>query len=404
MSSKRAVLLGLLTLLVGFSVFQVTAVPGLYQYAVLMPRAETSDDTKQPGDGDEQEGDPTPAPSAISLRIKSLTDAFAAQDDMVKGWSITAYITAQQLQESNGNTVTARLVGLWGDTHIQPAPVLRTGRLPYREDLDAGTRVAVVDERLAIELFRVSDPVGRLMQIGGVDFEVIGVVAHRRTPGEHEAFSAYVPLLAIGKLEAPNQVLVVSLQPASGAGGFPALRNAMENWMPGGEMYSLTKETYRALLPVRFLLVFVGVYLLTILFRLASRLSARMIAYGRRKLVNRYVTSLLPLFLGIGLAIIVFYGALLALTYLVFNQAIDPVYVFPEWVPVVPVEWTEIGKTFWANVTAQTKLLSVRTPETLALTFWLKVLPFVCGLAAFLLIEPLRRLKNVWTGTPSEQV
>ncbi len=282
--------------------------------------------------------------------------------------------------------------------------MLRTGRLPYREDLDAGTRVAVVDERLAIELFRVSDPVGRLMQIGGVDFEVIGVVAHRRTPGEHEAFSAYVPLLAIGKLEAPNQALVVSLQPASGAGGFPALRNAMENWMPGGEMYSLTKETYRALLPVRFLLVFVGVYLLTILFRLASRLSARMIAYGRRKLVNRYVTSLLPLFLGIGLAIIVFYGALLALTYLVFNQAIDPVYVFPEWVPVVPVEWTEIGKTFWANVTAQTKLLSVRTPETLALTFWLKVLLFVCGLAAFLLIEPLRRLKNVWTGTPSEQV
>ncbi len=406
MSTKRAVLLALLLALIAWSYAQVTNVPALYQYAAPMPRpAQAGTTNADPGEGNSEEQPDTPAaPSAIATHIKSLKDVFAAQDDMVSGWAMTSYATGHQISDANGNSVTARLCAWWGDVHIDKPKVLRTGRMFYREELDEGRHVAVIDERLAIELFRVSDPVGRTLDAGGVTFEVIGVVAHTRTPGEHEAFSAYVPLLAVDTLDTTGQVLVVSLQPQRGAGGFPALRTAMENWLPGGEMYNLSKETYRALLPVRFLLVFVGVYALTILFRLAKRASTGMIAHARRKLVNRYAASLIPLFAGIALAILVIYGALLGTIYLLFSQAVDPVYVFPEWVPAIPVEWVEIGKTFWANVTAQTKLLAVRTPETLALTFYGKLLLFACGLFAFLLIGPLRRLKSRWVGTRTDGV
>ncbi|MGI6670297.1 MAG: ABC transporter permease [Christensenellales bacterium] len=390
MSTKRAVLLLLLALLIGWGAVKAAQTPALYQYAVPMPRAtQQAADTKK-----ENEEGSKPQPSAVALHLKSLRDTFTNETDMVSGWAVTTYASGVHMSESNGNTVSARLCGWYGDMHIHPAPVLRVGRLPYREELDAGTPVAVLDERLAIELFRVSDPTGRFLEAGGVQFEVIGVVQHTRTPGEHDAYSAYVPLMAVEKMEVTGQILVVSLQPLRGGGAFSALRTLMEQWLTGGEMYSLPKEIQRTFLPIRYLLVFIVSYLLLILFKLARKLSSGMIAHMKHKLQSRYAISLTPLFLSVGLGILMLYAGLLGLTYLVFSEAIAPVYIFPEWVPAIPVEWSEISKTFWANRTAQNRLLSVRTPETLSLTFWHQILTYACALMAYMLLVPLSRLRH----------
>lgn len=402
MSTKRAVLLALLAGLIAWAVTQVIGMPALYQYAAAMP-APVSEDGAGAGDaedGEEQDNE-RERPSPMAAHMKRLKDLMDGQDDARSAWSVTSYASGASLGEEEGNAVTARLCGLYGDFYIHPAPVILSGRRHYQEELDQGRPVAVVDEKLAIELFRVSDPVGRTLQANGVTYEVIGVVAHQRTPGERDAISAYVPLTSLGGSGTAGQVLVASFQPQHGAGTFSALSAAMQQWLPGGTMYSLPKEMYRALLPLRYLCVFAACFMLGLLWRCALRVSRRLIAHARRRLAARYAVSLLPLFVGSGLLMALMYGALLAGAFLTFQEAVAPVYTFPEWVPAVPVEWTEISKTFWNNVSEQTGLAAMRTPEALTLAFWRHVLLAACALVGYLLIPPLLKLRNLCLGGSS---
>jgi putative ABC transport system permease protein len=88
----------------------------------------------------------------------------------------------------------------WGE--VSGGDIL-PGRDFTRLESEAGTRVAVVNEKLAEELFGQLDPVGRRIKIAGIPFQVAGV--HIPPPdifGEgnrpeaiipHEAFAKYIP-------------------------------------------------------------------------------------------------------------------------------------------------------------------------------------------------------------------
>lgn len=85
---------------------------------------------------------------------------------------------------SGGDISSDTRVELVGKYGFQVRPkLLRYGRLPYEEELKSGRKVAVLDEDLALKLFRVADPLGRKVYINGESYEVIGIARHSMRVG-----------------------------------------------------------------------------------------------------------------------------------------------------------------------------------------------------------------------------
>ena len=126
--------------------------------------------------------------------------------------------------------------------------------------------------------------------------------------------------------------------------------------------------------------------------RLSFKLAKYRYAKYQTALKSSYATQLLPTTLLTILAGLLLLAIQLAFAYLLFSQIIAPVYVFPEWVPSILVEWKEIAATFWNNITANASPISLRTPETLALTFYRSALTVSCLVFGVLLLMPWRKL------------
>lgn len=389
MSIKRA--LALLLLALGIALLALPGLnrPTLYQYVLPAPKASAPEAAPAPAQEKENSAEEAPQPKAESelmTQLKSLTRAL--EDKEQDGFAVSAYTPSVPLAVSQANSQQAQVVGLWGDTFVLPTPVVRFGRLLYADELETGEKVAVLEEQAAIALFRVSDPVGRSFDLSGTTYRVVGVVRHTRTPGEQAPFSVYVPLKALDRQGFQSQVLVVGIKPVLGAGAQASLGRELEKWQPSGQLISLPKEGERALLPLRYLLCALGVMVLAISLRFSARFSKNALAYYRNKLETQYANRLLPLLLGIVLLIILIYTAQIALSFLLFLQITQPVYTFPEWVPTVVVEWQEISKTFWQNVSQNTRLVSLRTPESLTLSFYGRALGACCLLFFLLILKP----------------
>lgn len=396
MSIKRLIALILTGGLIILLTLQINGMPDIYQYLALSPREmpAAAGDKLQADDHAEISDSAQPAKetdSELKSLLKVLSKRLEEGTLPLAGAAVTASTPEVALTLPNGQSAGTQLLGLWGDEHIKKPQVLRFGRLLYREELDTGSRTAVLDEQLAITLFRVSDPVGRTFMINDVSFTVVGVIRHARAVGDQAPHSVYVPLLTLDELGLQTGLLTVSLLPKGGSGAFSALESEMQRWLPGGTLYSLQKESYRALLPLRYLLCLLGILLLGQTFRLSVKLAKHRYASFRTALQSRYATQLLPTTLLNILTSLLLLALQLAFAYLLFSQIIAPVYVFPEWVPSILVEWKEITATFWNNINANASPISLRTPETLALTFYRSVLTAAILVFGVLLLMPWRK-------------
>lgn len=395
MSIRRLLaLVALALMIVGISL-QAAKQPELYQYCILSP-LEQPDDGADASPGQQEEGDAQPEKreSALLLLLKALDRQLKDQADVLDTWAVTAYTQGAQLSAEGGQGVSARLEGVYGAAHVYPQPVLLSGRLLYQEEIDEGTPSAVIEERLAIDLFRISDPVGRLFLLGDTRFNVVGVVRSTRSPGERDRYAAFVPLLALDQNRHQTELLAVLLRPKKRAGALSALTQVMGQWQADGTMYSLPKEAYRTMLPLRFLLCFVTAQMIAGIAALVKRASRALVHSAKARLKTQYAVALLPRFTLYALAVGLMYTGLLGAIYILLQEVVAPVYVFPEWVPSVLVEWQEIAQTFWNNLAAQSSLVTAKTPDVLALSFWQRVMTVCCVLAGFLLLKPLAKLRR----------
>lgn len=400
MPNKRLAAVIALFLLIAALSALAGAYPSLYQYCIAAPQQAPRDDTaqqpaQQPEDAQEP-ANPAPAPqSELRRLLKALDKRLEGLPQSVKGYALNGYAPATALSAAGGQSASARLEGLYGGIHILPRQPVRFGRFLYPEELEGGDSKVVLDEQLAIELFRTSDPTGRTLTIGEKPYTVVGVLRHTRTAGDQEHAAAYVPLLALEKQGLQTQMLCVSLLSSFAAGDLAFVQKQLEQWMAGGTFYSLAKERYRALLPVRWLLCAIGVLAVSITWRWSIRfgralwqqLRGKMQRYYPGRLVGRMAFSLL--------AVLLLTAAHVGAAYLLFSASIDPVYVFPEWVPTILVEPDDIIKAFWNNITAQTALVALRTPQVLALGFYHRILTALCALALALVVRPLASWRHM---------
>lgn len=399
MSIKRVVLVILVCLLTGLLVLQSQGVPSLLQYAFLPPdeirsrkekpeeENKEDDEEQEPEEGQKQAEEETP----LSAFLKSWETFLEDQGDAVSSAALTAHYPSADLSLKKGGNAQAELTAVYGELHALKEDLLLNGRHLYQEEVDRGAAVAVIDEALAIALFRQGSPVNLEFTLNNQTFRVVGVIKRPRNVGDRAEQCLYVPLKAF-KNQPDWELLIAQLRTTGGTGTRNGVSAALAQWRPGGESIDLIKEKYRATLPVRVLLCVLGFLLALFGVRLASRASSALIQNCKERLKEKYAIRLLPRFIGVGLLIAIMFGLGVGAMIYAFARLLDPVYVFPEWVPVILVEPREIARTFWNNQTANNGLLSLRSRE---LNYLRNMGGFITALTLLLtwaLILPLNKL------------
>ena len=372
MSIKRGILLAVCLALIALCCFQVMRVPSLLQYVIAAPAPASQGEN----------------PLAECLR--ALEDVQAGWEGIVSASAVTGNASRQMLEAVGAGQTEAALTGEYGSPLALPERLYTAGRGFYEEELAGGAPVMILDEQLAIALFRVGDPVGRQVRLGKITYTVVGIARHARAAGDLEAYGAYVPLLSL--TEYPLETLTVWAKPVPGSGALAKFRADMAIYAPSGCLYSLSQERERALLPAWLLATVCGLLLLLALCRAFARAVLALRADFLNRLRHRFAAQMAPRLIAYTLLGALMLLALLAAFYGWAQLLLRPVRAFPEWVPAVPVEVSDIMSTYWKNISTLGRLTELRTPQVLTLRMWRHLLRIPCLLAGAVAIHTFGKI------------
>ncbi len=383
---------------------QTSAAGSDLQYLIPAPRMVPATQPDKTGT-DEAGGDPAagnetgenaraalPNQATITLKenLQSLATGWAG---VMQTYTMSGLLEAASLTADTGETKQARLTALSENAFVLEPEYLLFGRLFYPEELKGGCDGILLDEKLALALFKISQPIGRTVTVSGRDFSVVGILRHGKKVGDAEDYGAYVTLSGLRDLEIQLQALQVTARPLPGAGARAQFGKDMEQWSAGGTLIDLGKERMGALMPVRVLLFGLGCAAFFSLLRLWNRMFRRFFADYRTRLQNQYAVRLLPrLLLGVA-TLAVGYGVLAFGAALLVGYIVAPVYTFTEWVPAVLVEWKDIQTAFWNVWQGAASLMELRSPQLIRIRYFAVVTAWASAFAAVTLAILAARLK-----------
>lgn len=349
MSIKRLIALALCVVLAALCCVQIVQTPALYQYVIPAPQLPE----KQTGE------------SETDMLLHSLEQLSENWSGILSDYAVTSHASHVLMEGVGGKAVTARLTGQYGSPNAQPYQLLTAGRRFYDHELENGADVIMLDEQLALSLFRVSDPLGRSVRIGEKSLTVVGVLRHTRGAGDQEAFGAYVPLNALDTIQ--SETLTVWAKGVEGAGALSQFKNDMRIWKSGGSLYDLHQEKARALLP-GWLAACVCLMLLVIsAFRGFGRLTLHLYRNYLERLGHCFAVQMIPYLIGSVLLSLLALSGALAVFYGWTQLMLTMVHIFPEWIPAVPVEIGDILTTWWQNAEVTGGVIEWRTLEIITL-------------------------------------
>jgi len=372
---QNVLLLGFVAALI-FGAWEIEQVGNHLQYLIPAPAQ-----LQPPASEEENRYDRPNRPIAEAVeRLEAMSSEW---DTTMERWTVGGVIEKTSLG-CDTQSASAR-VELVGKNGLLLHPLyLRQGRLFYPEEIEAGDRVIILDEQLALAMFRIAYPIGREVTLQGVSYRVIGIVRHQKRVGDLMDYGAYIPLNSVIGESVTVDALKVEAQPKSGVGASVSFKSVVQQWQPSGSLYDLGKEGMAAGLWLRVLLFVTG---MTAVVRLIGWLNGRVRYYGKRyraRLQVRYAIHMLPELLGVIVLFVIGYGAAAGIAALLMNHIIEPVYIFPEWIPAVLVEWADIADAFWKVWQLPAVMTEMRTPEILRLR-WLTLLVQGCSAAAAVL-------------------
>lgn len=320
----------------------------------------------------------------VAAAVERLQHISGEWDTTMERWTVGGVIERANLSCNAGNA-KARVELMGKDGLVLHPLYLREGRLFYPEEIEKGERLIILDEQLALTMFRIAYPIGREVQLEGVSYRVIGVVRHQKRVGDLMDYGAYIPLNSVIAEAINIDALQVEASPKEGVGASVSFKSVVQQWQSGGSLYDLGKEGMAAWLWLRVLLFVAG---MTAFIRLIGWLNGQVRRYIKRyqaQLQVRYAVRLLPELLGVILLFVLGYGVAAGIAALLLNHLIEPVYTFPEWVPAVLVEWADIADAFWKVWQLPAVMTELRTPEILRLR-WLTLLIQGCSAGAAVLL------------------
>lgn len=388
---KRILTFLFVCLLAGLFAVQSQKAPPLLQYVFLPPDLSVDHAAFGEDNGENEDTERNEPLKPLDVFLKGWDSFLEEQQNSLTAAILCAHYPFVTMQTEQGGSASGELLAVTGQLHTLPQGILLSGRHLYQEEVEMGTSSAVLDEGLAIALFRQGDPVGMTFTLNDQCFTVVGVVRHARTVGDRAEYGLMVPLKAFDK-QPQWEVMTVQLMPQGGSGTRKGLENALGSWQQGGQAIDLVKEKYRTLLPLRVLICLIVFSLALIWLRYARRLSVSLVANDRQRLEKHYALELMPRFILSGVLIVLMHLVGVGVMILAFIQLLEPVYVFPEWVPAILVEPREIAATFWHNRSLVNGLVSLRSKELLYLGALRSYLIALAVVIAGLLITPMGKL------------
>lgn len=359
-----------------FAQWQIHVTGDHLQYLIPAPAPMT--------DAGGDDANPPPPNRQLTELQESLGSVTEEWQDVMVCWTLTGIMDQASLTGSAGSA-SGRLT-LMGENGLTVHPLyLRSGRLFQPDEIKNGDKVILLDEQLALELFRVSEPIDREVQLGSATYRVIGIVRHTKRVGDLQEYGAYIPLSSVIDQSLALDALMVEAEPLKGVGASVAFSNVMAVWQQGGTVIDLGKEGMAAGLWLRVLVFLIA---MTAVLRLIRWLNHRVGYYARRyhaQLQVRYAVRLMPELIGVILLFALGYGTAALLTAAAMNYIIQPVYTFTEWIPAVLVEWEDIAAAFWKVWQTPATLRELRTPELLRLR-WLTLMTQGCAAGAGVLL------------------
>ena len=305
--------------------------------------------------------------------------------------------------QDGATAVTTRLEAIDDGAYTIKPLLLKSGRLIYSEEFLTGAHVALVDEKLAVALFNYAEPIDRTLLVNGVAYRIVGVISDSRQVGDHYEHTLYLPYRAMENSATPFSALCIESHPIPNAGGWAAFESATENISTQGTAISIIKEKMNAAMPLRVLGCLFGLMVLLFGIRVLNTQAGKLYRAYRLRLRDQYAMRLLP-WLGIrGLALGVGYAVCAVAFAKLFIVMVAPVYTFPEWIPTVLVEPTDIATAFWNVWQKQASLLEMRSPELIRTRFFANIIGWACGgmaVAGGLLAARLSDMLKVWTTAP----
>lgn len=285
--------------------------------------------------------------SDLTGQIEAMDGVREELAEAVKAVTLTGTTAQAVLAAENGDTASGTLYALGEDAFAVAPKFLRAGRLFYPEELEKGERVMLLDEQFALAVFRMTDVIGREVSFGGQTYRVVGVLRHSRRVGEQGEYAAYIPLKAAEAAGVQLETLTLTAVPVENSGAMTAFKSAAVRLDTKGTFYDIRQEKVGATMWARYLLCALA---FALLYRLLLRWTdgvRSFITRIRARLLQSYLPRLLPwmsasiLWRALALAVIALSAAW------VFTRLIDPVYVYPDYIPAVLVEPEEMIKTFW---------------------------------------------------------
>ena len=204
-----------------FAQWQIALVGDHLQYLIPAPAPMT--------DAGGDDANPPPPNRRLTELQESLGSVTEEWQDVMVCWTLTGIMDQASLTGSAGSA-SGRLT-LMSENGLTVHPLyLRSGRLFQPDEIKNGDKVILLDEQLALELFRVSEPIDREVQLGSATYRVIGIVRHTKRVGDLQEYGAYIPLSSVIDQSLALDALMVEAEPLKGVGASVAFSNVMAVW------------------------------------------------------------------------------------------------------------------------------------------------------------------------------
>ena len=389
---KAVVLLLLCCAVIGFSYLSVKSEGDALQYLISAPAMQK--DTRQ---SEEQQQGVLPNQD-ISIFWDGLQTKAEGWEGAISAYSMTGILENAVFSGDTGLTTQARLNAVSSGIWTTEPKYLRFGRLFYPDELQKGCKGILLDEQLALTLFRISEPLGRSVELAGEKFTVLGVLRHGKRVGDSEDYAAYVTLADVIKMPLQLQALEVAALPIAGGGAHAMFQTDMNSWCGEGTLIDLAKERMGAMLPFRVLVFFLGGGLFFSLLHVWTGKSKAFFVDYRTRLELEYAQKLMPrLALGIILMLAGYTCLVVGAAALVY-MLIEPVYTFTEWVPAVLVEWKEIQAAFWRVWQSAACLQELRSPQLCRIRYFAMLTAWCSAIVAVVCTSLWVRVCVYWKG------
>lgn len=272
----------------------------------------------------------------------------AGMADSFTAYAIGARAQGVSLSMEEGQYVQAALYAVGEGYFDVLHETLVSGRYISVADVRREERAIVIDEGAALTLFAGDDPIGREVLLDGRPYEVAGVIKGGRRLGEADEHIAYMPITTASRDAVDMQTVEFTARAASAIASGILMEDTLSSWKRGGSFYSMDKLAQGAVMPLRWVILIGGTFVLLSLLARLNAVAWGRICYYADQLKTRYARDMKGGIAASVLLCLLGYALLGGAAFLLAAFSIQPLYVFTEWVPEVIVELSSLSSRFWA--------------------------------------------------------